>query len=208
MNGSGIMRLLRTLVDDGKEWMPSLDLALACINEAQYRFLDMCLVEGDERALRPLYVISPVTTDGMQLPSPSRLHLRGCMLYLNPAMQRDEIRLYATYVPYSEFLNFKDPGSAPSQVMPQSAYYSYYNDRLYFHPSNVGVYAEIYYIKPPTLFTFGVGNTNGTFDFPPEYHAKIVAIAADLINDMDTLELRRSEMQDPSKTVSISDTAL
>lgn len=204
MTGVDIMRMLRGLLDDGREWYPSLAEAINSLNEAQRQFLRLCVQNGNERALRPLHRISNLVADGTTISGVA--YPRSCMLYFTSP--KDANRQYAAYTDYDTFLNYRDPNYATGQKMPQSAKYTFYNNALYFHPNNAAYRGELYYITYPTLFAFAPGNLTGTFDFPDEFHAEIVAIGAKIINEMDVLEYQRSKPVPPETRLDIPDLTL
>ncbi len=193
MIGTEIMQLLRTLLDDGREFFPTLPEALSAINEAQNIFLKSCIASNDERALRPLYATSGLVANGTTIANVAAP--RACLIYY--ANTQNYTRHFASYSDYDTFLNYIDPNFAVGQAMPETAIWTFYQDKLFFHPVSGSYRGELWYVGYPSSFTFSVGTQNDTFDFPKEYHPKIVSIAAQIINESDVLETERGEVPDP-----------
>lgn len=199
MNGTEIMQMLRTLLDDGREFFPTLPEALSSINEAQNVMLKRFIAENNERALRPLYTASSLVASGTTITGVAAP--RACHIYY--ANTLNYTRHYASYKNYDVFLNYTDPNFTVGGGMPETAYWTFANDTLLFHPDSGSYRGQLWYIAYPSAFTYGIGNLADTFDFPVEFHPKIVALAAQIINEADVLEYDRSEVPDPRKKLTI-----
>lgn len=187
------MQLLRTLLDDGKEFFPTLTEAVSAMNEAQTIMLKRWIAAGDERALRPLYVKSARVANGAAITGVAAP--RACFIYY--ADVANARRNFASYKDYDVFLNYTDPNFSIGGGMPETAWWTYYNDKLYFHPDSGSYRGELWYVGYPTAFAFPASPTAVAFDFPAEYHPKIVALAAQIINESDVLETERGAIPDP-----------
>ena len=204
MTGLEAMHLLRIMLDDGKEFFPTLTEAIAAINEAQNRLMRKWVAEGNERALRPLHTFTGLLDNGGTVNN--ALYVKGA--YITYTTSDNVVRVYAKYVDYDTYLNYTAPGFDTGQAMPSTAYYTIHGDaansEVYFTHNDAAQIIVLCIMQPPTAFAFSSGNQGFIMTFPKEFHSQIISLAAQIINDSDILENERSTPADPRQVLPLS----
>lgn len=203
MTNSQALTLLRMLLDDSRDWYPTLTMVKASINTAQNRLLHKYYKEQNERALRPFYAETTWITD-LTLIS-DILYPRSCKMRYNANLipQSHEIaylepNLYFNYFPY---------GDDRSDLFPRAMYYTIYGDTInnvsgkYFTartikamPGDTPLF-KLWYIKEPAVWNFDQAGlsplNNVSLEFPSEFHVELITMAAEILNDIDVGEQER-----------------
>ena len=205
--------VVRMLLDDSVAWYVPMRELINCINKAQLISIGRYHTEGDERALRPLYV-TDVNVVHNSFASRQILYPRTCRISIAPVAQpndNDYISWSAEYIEPHLYSNIPIARIDTSTIMPRCAYWTYQNaidptdgllkPQVMFsdsQPLNINpTVAMISYIALPTPFTFT--NTPATdipLSVPREYHLDIVALAAEYANDIDVGEYERGDVAD------------
>lgn len=213
MTSSQTMQLIRTLLDDGRDWFPTTDEIVRTINQAQITKIHEYYAAGDERALRPLYRQTARFSNGALVGDTVAgtvyqcLYPRALKIFDNVSTPLSQGN-HADYVPEDVFFNYSAPGASPGTTFPRTvrytitkAYDAFYSDietYCYFTDggnSSPTVCAILWYIVTPLPFTFNKLSLTGTaLQLPEEYHPEIAMLAAEILNDMDVNEVERGDV--------------
>jgi len=206
--------LVRSLLDDGLGWYPTIEEIINAINEAQLSLIERYYMFRDERALRPLYCESiPLNngdfiTDAGTYPA---MYVRGCRIYENYdidsfiAVSQD-----AQFIEYGKYKNIVDdfmPRFYTGKTFPREAIYTVRreydtgklknNIKLYYSGANVTSRAVVWFVKEPYPFFWQkerVPSNDIPLSLPEEYHPIVCAYAAEIINTMDVGEKQRGDV--------------
>jgi len=200
--------MVRLLLDEQRDSFFDTQLKIDAINAAQLRKLHEYYMRGDERALRPLYsTASNMQNGGVIQDTLNRrcIYPRSCRIRQHDGVSLVPIAqsVMAEYLPANEFMNYTAFNRSSATVMPRAAYYTVtkgWNGITgvlspiirFTANSNLDV-ADVWFIRMPDDYAYV--NADRTADvplsFPQEYHIEIVALAADMINDIDVEEYER-----------------
>lgn len=213
-----IIHTLELLLDDGRLTFPRIPEAVEAVNEAQYRKLKEYFRTDEQRALRLLYRKSDLVYDGAEISDNSQpvLYPSACRVYdtlLNAADPVDEFQsLMAEYIDPPREINLDEQVKFQrGNNFPRNAYYTVkYNfsagrrrSTLHFArattplaPGTFPPWARLWYVVEPPRFSFDpLNDTNWQgLSVPREYQMDIVVLAAEILNDIDVLELERSQV--------------
>jgi hypothetical protein len=209
MTVSETLLYIQTLLDDRSFDFFTFRIAAEAVHQAQLMVIQQAIQTNEERCLRPLYstdVPPPLSADDFNgtsaLPN-DYLHARGLDIY---ALLGDDVTVApigtARYIRPGEFLSLT---SAPSSSFSSSRVINNYswtiNGGYYiFSRPQRREFARLHYIRKPRIFGsqifVGIGESlrRQPIELPKEYHVKVASIAAELLNDLDTLEQERENL--------------
>jgi hypothetical protein len=204
------LNTVRMMLDDGKDWYPSLANVLRQINEAQIITIMKYHNLADERFLRTLYVENTGVTDGgiIDINAGDCMYVRSVRLF-ESAFTTYETSVHAEYIPYALYINENHPSYERGQYFPKNAVWTFRERQdidgimkkiLYFKIGNTSpdMTANVWYIKYPD--TFIVDNFNDVpLQVPAEYHPEICFLAAERINTHDVGEMERGDIAIPGQ---------
>jgi hypothetical protein len=212
MTAKDSLDFIRMLLDDSRDWFPTLNLILATINTAQRRKLQHYYDKQDERALRPFYK----ETAWIQSPTliTDILYPRTCKMKFSPN-DADNLSHVITHLDSELYFNYNQRGDATGMTYPRNAVYTIYWDSIanisgkYFIATNstVNDRYKLWYIQEPNVFNYapnpGFGNLSigVPLQFPSEYHPEILSLAAEMLNDIDVGEMQRGEISENKLTL-------
>lgn len=187
--------MIEMLVDDGMLEYAGDAEVLSTINEAQMTKLRDYYAQPDERAMRPFYKQSGFLDSGAAIAD--LLFVRAVRVY-DTTTQADADSRTASYIDYGKFINYDSPGFGPGLAHIQTSHYTLYNGNLYFDKKASTQRAKVWYVRTPATFS-----TSQPLELPAEYHFEVVALAADMLNDMDVNEQERGVPAEQNQPLSI-----
>lgn len=200
---------MKMLLDDSRHYFITKSLAAQIIQEAQVRIVRKAYKEGDERCLRPLYVTHSAIESGLPLSSDKLMFPKSCVWY-----QTSDYAL----IGIGEILSYQSPEiyfSFPGDLglRSRAGFYTVTKERyvnlnvderrdfLYF-TGDINNYASLTYIRYPVVFGLNA------LEIPAEYHPSVVAMAAELANDIDVGESERGAPVFQNQQLSIENVAI
>lgn len=215
MTAQETMDMVRILLDDSRDWYPTLNLVISAINTAHRRKVQESYDKQDERALRPFYKVTDWIPDRTYISD--ILYPRACkMKYaqnINPANINQPPFTYATddfshnitYEDADTMFNYAAVGESDVQTFTRECQYTLYYDNV---NNQAGVYFtadlnainggselfKLWYIAQPREFLFAPTQSQLALplQIPSEYHFEVCTMAAEILNDIDVNELERS----------------
>ena len=200
MNITDAIRLLRMFMDDSRDDYFDNDFKIDVMYQAQLRYIEKEYTAGNERTLLPLYRTSARVANGTSILASDNtvpLYPRVCRVF-ESSVDLDVDGYHANYTQPGAFFNYDKPGFAtgvggfPRTVnYTLTAAYDVAATRILKYLNFNGpatAVAELTYIKMPIPLLNGK-----TFETAEESHVEIVAIAAEMLNDIDVGEEQRGE---------------
>ena len=204
MTSTEAIGLVRMLLDSDHEYYFSMARVIQYINQAQDLMIHALHLSDDQRGLRTLYDVSNNRTtlsNGAVLPNDC-MYPKGLNIY--PDKNNNNIFYSAQYIDYDRYIVLSNrAGAYMNARFPHSLYWTYQRqwnnttgteDTILLHTTDSTLASNAYraslsYIRRPALFSNLV-----PISLPQEYHYSVVALAAELINNIDVNELERGEI--------------
>ena len=204
MTSTEAIGLARMLLDSDHEYYFSMARVIQYINQAQDLMIHALHLGDDERGLRTLYDVSNNRTtlsNGAILPNDC-MYPKGLNIY--PDRTNANIFYSAEYLDYDKYItSIQRAGAYMNARFPHSINWTYQRqwnnatnseDTILLHTTDNTLGGNAYraslsYIRRPALFTNAV-----PISLPQEYHFSVVALASELINNIDVNEFERGEI--------------
>lgn len=195
--------LARMLIDDSRDDYIDNTTKLNIMYEAQLRYIEKAYTEGNERVLLPLYRTTVRQATGLVVLANDNtipLYPRLCRVF-EASADPDANGYYANYIEPELYFNYDKPNIATGQLFPRTVSYTILSQwsaaqgryLKYFHFNGPATaVAQLTYIKTPIPLLNG-----RTFETAAESHPAIVAMAVEMMNDIDVSEQQRSVQQVP-----------
>ena len=210
MNTLQVITQIRTFLDDGRDYFPTLVEVEAAVNEAQQALIRAYHITDQERQLRTLYVNSGQIANGEYIEDVggyTPIYPKACRFYEYGNNTTILESITGTYIEYPRYINRVPVGYAYNQSMPHDIVYSFSKEmdsgslktKIHFNSSNADLRADLWYIKTPSTFNYIEGNeaVSTSQELPSECHIEVCAIAAEILNDMDVNEILRGDIAIP-----------
>lgn len=192
------LHIIEMLLDDGMLELAGDTETLATIQEAQLRRIREYYENGDERALRLLYVRTDFIDDNTAI---ANLMFPRAVRVYDTTTQADIDSRTAVYIPYGKYLNYSSPGFGPGLAHVQTSHYTIHNGTFFFDKQASTQRAKMWYIRQPATFSL-----SQALELPAEYHIEVATLAAQMLNDMDADERERGMPAGENQPLSIEAT--
>lgn len=192
--------VLQTLLDDRSLAYFTFKNAVEAINQAQMMRIQQGIAAGEERMLRPLYAISNDydAPSSCPMPLPANYHhARTLDIYLYDSGAKPFPIGTARYIRPGEFLSLsnRDTSRYSSSKVITNYSWTIMQQHVYWSRPSGYEKAILTYIRKPAYFSvIRNDNTRQPLELPAEYHIEVATIAAELLNDIDTLEQEREQL--------------
>lgn len=206
MTPSETVHMVRMLIDDSRDWFPTLEYVNSAINEAQIMVIKKLYALQEERGLRTLYRETGYIPNGSIIQSqdsePRKLLFPRVCRKKSLITHSDNTSHIITYIDKNVYLNYITRDDREGKRQPRFSYYTIIKeirddelfDILYFSSKTSEEVANLWFISYPPKFIYeNKPNTDVGLSLPDEYHFDIVTLAAEIINDIDVGEIERGQ---------------